>query len=219
MSAALFDSIARIARHEAEARPTAAIGRVTEVHGGDGSPPDHAVTVTLRDSGEVLPRVPVAVGAFGLGLLPDEGDLVLVVFGEGDWHAPVAVAGLYHGDLAPPATAADLLALHLPKGEAEPKLRLELEKTGEALRLNIGDDTSLSASADTIALAVGKITLTLTSKGGGRLELAAGGSTITLKEDGDITIEAKGKLTLLGAELDAKGNSKASLKGATVEIN
>jgi uncharacterized protein involved in type VI secretion and phage assembly len=219
VSAALFDSIARIARHEAEARPTAAIGRVSEVHAGDGSPPDHAVTVTLRDSGEVLPRVPVAVGALGLGLLPDEGDLVLVVFGEGDWHAPVVAGGLHHGELAPPASAASLLALHLPKGKAEPKLRLEVEKSGEALRLNIGEDTSLSATADTIALAVGKITLTLSSKGGSRLELAAGGSTITLKEDGDITIEAKGKLSLLGAELDAKGDSKASLQGATVEIN
>nr|WP_280842957.1 phage baseplate assembly protein V [Pararoseomonas baculiformis] len=166
-----------------------------------------------------MPRVPVAVGAFGLSLLPEEGELVLVVFAEGDWHAPVVLGGLYHAALAPPATDASLLALHLPKGEAQPKLRLEVERSGDALRLNLGEEASLTATADTLALAIGKIALRLTSKGGGRLELAAGGSTITLKEDGDIVIEAKGKLVLSGAELEAKGSGKAALKGATVEIN
>ena len=81
MSAALlFDGISRIARHEAAARPVASVGVVTSIFGNDGTSPDHAVSVKLRESGLVLPRVPVSVGAFGVAAIPSVGELVLVTF-------------------------------------------------------------------------------------------------------------------------------------------
>ena len=45
MTAALFDSVARIAKHEAGARWIAAIGVVVDVFDSDGPIPDHAVSV------------------------------------------------------------------------------------------------------------------------------------------------------------------------------
>ena len=50
-TALLFDGIARIARHEAAARPVASVGVVTSIYGNDGTTPDHAVSVKLRESG------------------------------------------------------------------------------------------------------------------------------------------------------------------------
>lgn len=52
MSAALlFDSITRIARHEAAARPVVCAGTVSNIFPNDGTTPDHAVSVKLRKVG------------------------------------------------------------------------------------------------------------------------------------------------------------------------
>ena len=91
MSSALYDSVARIARHEVNTRATAGVGRVVDIHPADGALPDHAVTVKMRDSGLVLPRVPVAVGVMGFAAIPAVDDLVVVLYLEGDYNAPVVV--------------------------------------------------------------------------------------------------------------------------------
>ena len=54
----LVQTVARLARDEVLARWTTAPRIVRSVHGGAG----HACTVQLRESGLVLPRVPIAVG-------------------------------------------------------------------------------------------------------------------------------------------------------------
>lgn len=220
MIGALYEGVARIARHEAAAAMAgAAIGRVTEVLSGDGTPPDHAATVELRDSGIVLPRVPVAVGAFGLSALPALDDLVVVAFMDGDSHAPVIVGGLYHADHDPPKVPADRLALHLPSGEAEPKLKAEIEGAAPKITITLGSDVTLDIDDTQVQAKAGDVTLTITTAGGGRAEIAAGGSTFTLKKDGDVTLEAMGKLTLKGTEIEVSGQAKVALKGAQVEIN
>jgi hypothetical protein len=100
VSSALFDSVARIARHESRARLGAAAGKVVDVFpAGDGQA-DHAVSVELRDSQVVLPRVPVAVGLLGFAAIPARGELVLILFLDGDANAPVVAGRLYHPDQA-----------------------------------------------------------------------------------------------------------------------
>ena len=124
-TALLFDGIARIARHEAAARPVASVGVVTSIYGNDGSSPDHAVSVKLRESGLVLPRVPIAVGAFGMAAIPSVGELVLITFLEGDYNAPVVIGRLYHPDQNPPKHDEQQIVLRLPVGQRRsgPELR------------------------------------------------------------------------------------------------
>src|SRR5206468_1941148 len=103
MSAVLFDSISRIARHEAQARAVAGIGKVTDVFTANGPQDgDYSVTVQMRDTGLILPKVPVAVGPMGFASIPDVGDLAVVVFMEGDYNAPVVVGRVYQPDIPPP---------------------------------------------------------------------------------------------------------------------
>src|SRR5690606_17769813 len=78
--------IRRIVRQEMLALHLAELGVVQEAHphADKGDDNNHACTVRLRDTGLVLPRVPVAVGRKGLASIPDVGDLVLVQFIGGD---------------------------------------------------------------------------------------------------------------------------------------
>jgi uncharacterized protein involved in type VI secretion and phage assembly len=220
LTSALYDSVARIARHEAAARAVAAVGEVTDALGADGTPADHAVTVKLRDSGLVLPRVPVAVGALGFAALPAVGDLVIVVFAEGDYDAPIVVGRLYHPDLDPPkdATAAKLV-LALPPGEAEPKLKAVIDGDATTIVLDLPGKVKIELAEETVKIAVDELKVTVEAAGGGRVEVAAGGSKVTLKKDGDVSIKAAGNLKLEATEIEISGSSKVKLSGAAVEIN
>ena len=100
----LVQTVRGLARDEVLARWTTAAAVVRSVHGGA----EHACTVQLRETGLVLPRVPIAVGVLGLVALPNEGDLVVVAFNGGDVHGGVVVGRLYderHGAAGPRSRA------------------------------------------------------------------------------------------------------------------
>ena len=219
MSAALlFDSVARIARHEAGARPVVSVGVVTSQFAHEGTP-DHAVSVQLRDSGIVLPRVPVAVGAMGFAAVPAIDDLVLVAFLEGDWQAPVVVGRLYHPDQQPPKHADGQLVLRLPSGAAKPQLACEVTADPAKLMLTLPGDVLVEIEKDKLTLAVGKLRVALEGAGGGRLTAEAGGTAITLKADGDLSLKSPGKIKLEGTEIEIAGSAKVKVSGALVELN
>ena len=94
----LLHTLRGIARDEAAQRWATAAAVVRSVHGGT----EHACTVQLRESGLVLPRVPIAVGVLGAAALPNEGELVLVAFNGGDVHGGVVIGRLYDEKTAPP---------------------------------------------------------------------------------------------------------------------
>jgi len=221
VSGALFESVARIARHEAEARALPAVGRVTDTFGAEGAPADHAATVQLRTSGIVLPRVPIAVGLLGFAALPAAGDLVLVVFLDGDPNDPVIAGRLYTDATAPPPAATDgTAALGLPAGDADPKLRLELATDGTAATLSLGGEVVQVALDDQeLHVTVDEVELTVSKGGGGRLQLKAGSTEVTLKQDGDLTLRTDGKLVLQGSEIEVSGQAKVKISGGAVEIN
>ncbi|WOD39719.1 phage baseplate assembly protein V [Nodosilinea sp. E11] len=221
MSTALYDSIARIARYEANARGVAAVGRVvSQLAAAEGAPsPDHGVTVELRDSGLVLPRVPIAVGALGFAAMPAVDDLVVVLFLDGDVNAPVVVGRLYHPDQNPPVHDNGQLVLHLPSGDSSPKLKLEVKGDTPSIRCELPDNVTLEILKDKVQVTVGEVQLSLQSSGGGRAEVAAGGSKITLKQDGNIVVKAAGDLVLEGTNVEISGSGNVKLRGAKVEVN
>lgn len=224
MSDALFDSIARIARHEAGARATAGVGKVTNVFPGEGPTPDYAVTVEMRDLGLVLPRVPVAAGVLGAAAIPGVDELVVVLFMDGDYNAPVVVGRLYHPDQDPPKHKEGQIVLVLPSGESDPALSLEVEGDTPSIKLKLSSTPvtiEIVEKKVEIALAEGsdQIRVTLQTSGGGRAEIAAGDSKITLKNNGDITVSASGKLKLQGSEVEISGSAKVKVSGGQVEIN
>ncbi|TDE92434.1 hypothetical protein EXU48_12755 [Occultella glacieicola] len=219
MSSALFDSVTRIARHEVSARPAVAIGVVRDVFDGSGAPPDHAVTVELRESGLVLPEVTIAVGALGVAATPEPGDLVVVVFADGDVHAPVVVGRLYHADLAPPEHGAGDLVLRLPAGSSDPNFQFVLRGGDPKLTIGLGPDVRLEADDAMVHLVVGDAEAKLEAAGGGRAEIIVGDATITLTGRGDLELRTTGKLTLQGADVEVKGDSSVTISAPQVKVN
>jgi phage baseplate assembly protein gpV len=219
-AALLFDSVSRIARHEAASRPTACAGEVTSIFPNDVGSPDHAVSVKLRESGLVLPRVPVAVGAMGFAAIPAVGDLVVVAFLEGDFHSPVVVGRLYHPDQNPPKHAGGELVLRLPSGASDPDLNCEVKSDPVSLLLTLPGDVKIQVEKDTITLVVGEVSVKIEAAGGGRLTAEAGGSSITMKKDGDISVSSQANLKLEAASnVEINGQGKVKITGSLVEIN
>ena len=80
----LIDALRAIIRDELAARRPPELGIVTQVYPGDGGAGNHQADLRLRSSGLELSRVPVAVPRLGFSLLPRQGDLVVVLFVDGD---------------------------------------------------------------------------------------------------------------------------------------
>jgi phage baseplate assembly protein gpV len=213
MTSALFDSIARIARHEAAARAVAGVGRVTEVF--EGSRNDHAVTVEMRDTGLVLPQVPVAVGVMGFAAIPAVDDLVVVVFADGEVNAPVVVGRLYHPDQPPPQHAEGQIVLHVPSGD--PKIELDVEAATPSVKLVMGD-VELEILSDSFSVKVGDVTLKAMSSGD-RLEASAGGTSIVMKASGEMTLKTDGNFKLQANQIELQAAATLKLAGAQVQIN
>jgi hypothetical protein len=218
-AALLFDSVSRIARHEAAARPVASAGEVTSIFPNDGTSPDYAVSIKLRESGMVLPHVPIAVGAMGFASIPAVGDLVMVTFLEADWNSPVVTGRLYHPDQNPPKHGGGQIVLRLPSGAEPADLNCEIASDPVSVLLTLPGDVTIEIKEEVISLAAGKIKLTIDAGGGGRMTAEAGGSSITLKQDGDISIQSQSKISLEGSEIEMKAQGSVKISGATVELN
>lgn len=219
MSSALFDSVTRIARHEAGARSIAAIGVVADTFDGAAAPPDHAVTVELRESGLVLPAVPIAVGALGFAATPEPGDLVVVVFADGDIHAPVVVGRLYHADLDPPEHGAGDVVLRLPAGASSPTFEAVLRGGDPKLTVTLGEDVTVEADDTKVHVVTGDAEALLEASGGGRAEITVGDAKVTLTGRGDIEITTTGKITMKGADVEITGDSSVTISAPQVKVN
>jgi phage baseplate assembly protein gpV len=219
VTAALYESVARIARHEAGARATSGIGKVVDLFPAGGALKDHAVSVEMISTGLVLPKCPVAVGCMGFAAIPAVDDLVLVVFMDGDSNAGVVAGRIYHPDLEPPQHDRDQIVLALPAGSDPPDLSLFIKSTEPSVELKLPGDVTIAIEQGKVTITVDQINFTLDSAGSGRAELAAGGSKLTLKQDGDITLESAGKLVLKGTEVEIEGSAKVKVQGSVVEVN
>lgn len=218
MTDLLYDAVARIARHEAEARSWASLAVVTDVHTSVLAGQDHAVTVQLRDTKAVVPRVPIAVGALGLAVTPAVGDLVLVVFADGDPHGGIVAGRLYHRDLAPPKHVDGQVVLQLPPGASTPDIDLLADPATPELTLKVGD-TTVAITGKTATLTIGDAELVLDGNSPAKASLTCGDAALTLDAGGDIVLEAKGKLQLKATEITVDGSGSVKVSGGTVEVN
>ncbi len=218
MSAALYDAVTRIARHETAAHAHIALARVTDTNAAPGAPADHAVTVVLLASQLVCPRVPIAVGALGFAAIPAPGDLVVLAFADGDVNAPIVLGRLYNAELDPPDHDDGQVVLRLPPGDSDPRIDLTADPAVPSVVLKLPGDVTATFAEEKITLAAGDMHVTVDG-GGGRVDVAAGGSKIVLKQDGDVSVEAAGNLTLKGNQVSIEGQVKLKIAGKIVEIN
>lgn len=223
----MVHTIRRIARDEVAHFPAAALGVVKSLHGRNGEP-DYACTVELRETGIVLPKVPVATGLIGVAALPRENDLVLVVFAGNDLHDPVVAGRLYNEAVDPPPNQPGQLVAWLPGGEeADDKtLRLTVKTPGDGTRsieLALGGDVEIKVEIDDqrIRLQVQDAAIMLSQSGSsdGKAELKVGDSSIVVEQGGNVTITASGTLELKANEVKVSGDTSVKVTGQTIDLN
>ena len=220
-------TIRTIARHEVEQRWTSTLALVKSVQGSSATK-KYSCTIELRETGIVLPEVPIASGVIGAVSLPRENDLVVVLFPGGDLHGAVVVGRLYTEEVSPPTHGEGEFVVNLPGDEESTDKRLELRvKTpGDGSRklsltldgsvkveLAIDDESIQLKSQDT------QLTLTQTGSSDGKAELKAGDCKVTLDQGGDVTIEATGTLKLKASKIELAGDASIKIAGQTVELN
>lgn len=221
----VVQSLRRIARHEVMQRNATCLAVVKSVQGG---PDDHSCTVELRETGIVLPKVPIAVGFMGFVSLPAEGDLVVVLFLGGDLHAPVIAGRLYTQKLKSPEHGPGELVVHLPPTAEKDKcaeLRVKTPDDGTRMLtltldgdvkvgITVGDEGLLFETGDV------KIELKQTSASDGALTVTVGKAKMSFDaQAGDIAIETSGKLTLKGQSVEISGDTSVKVAGQTIDLN
>jgi len=124
--------------------------------------------------GPIWARVatPFAGGGYGAFMLPGVGDEVIVCFVNADARFPVVVGSLWNGNAAAPERlggAGDRVDRWTIVGKRGTRVAVVEEQTGQA----------------TIKLSTpGNVSITLTEANGGKIEMQAGGCTVTLDTQG-----------------------------------
>jgi phage baseplate assembly protein gpV len=220
----LVHTVRGIARDEVLQRWTTAAAVVRSVHGGV----EHACTVELRESGLVLPRVPIAVGVLGAVALPNEGDLVVVAFAGGDVHGGIVIGRLYDEQIAPPEHGPGQVVLNLPAGETadDSRLVLTVDVPGDGTRsatLTLGGTVTVSVTIDDggVVVKAGEASLALqqSSSSDGTAKLEVGGSSVLIEQGGDVTVKATGTLTLQATNVEISGDATVKVAGQTIALN
>lgn len=222
----ILHTLRAVAKHELERKSFCELGVVTSLF--DAADDAHCASVELKDSGLVLPRVPVASTVTGAAALPRLGDVVVVLFARGDLSSPLIIAQVYSDERRPPQFDRDRVVLSWPgdaDGDEAKVVRVEVGASDDKRELHVvlgGDlDARLSVSDGTIELACGGVSFKLEHASGsdGKASLTAGGTKVELAQDGDLTLESVGKLTLKAREVVIEGDTKVKLGGQMVEIN
>jgi uncharacterized protein involved in type VI secretion and phage assembly len=220
-------TIRSIARHEVQQRWTSTLGLVKSVQGANGTR-KYSCTVEMRETGIVLPEVPIATSVIGAVSLPRENDLVLVLFPGGDLHAAVVVGRLYNEEVAPPKQSEGEFVMVLPGDEESEDKRLELRvKTpgdgSRKLTLTLAGSVKVELAIDNEGIRLQaqdtQLTLKQTGSSDGKAELKVGDCKVTMEQGGDVSIEATGTLKLKASKIELSGDTSIKIAGQTIELN
>ncbi|HEY0017464.1 MAG TPA: phage baseplate assembly protein V [Longimicrobium sp.] len=225
----IVDTIQAIIRQEMARVRVADLGVVEAVrsHASDGDKDNYGCDVRLKNSNLLLKRVPIATQHVGSVAAPAVGDLVLLTYDKGDVNQPVVIGRLYSDSARPPLNETGEILTRLPLGKDDGHtLQSRLRNVGgeREARLEMAPKVTVMANDGSIQATAGRNEVLIDQPGGsgGTITVSAGRSTITINQDGDITVEAAGSLTLTAnGDLALEGTS-VTLKArgsASVEAN
>lgn len=228
----IVSTIQGIVRQELRRVRVTELGVVEAVYPhSDDDNDNYGCDVRLKNSGLLLKRVPIATGHIGTVAIPNISDLVLLTFDKGDVNQPIVIGRLYNDEDRPPLNNPDEVIFRLPLAEAD-------DKTIKAAIRNIQDSTppreilvemspkiTVRISDGTVRATAGKTEMKLDQPdgSGGTVTVVAGRTKITMNQDGDITVEAAGAmtlkaardLTLEGQNVTIKGQMKTDIEAGT----
>ena len=229
----LYGMIQAMIKEELTRLNIAELGEVTEVfsHESDSDSNNYQVSVSLRDTSLVLPRVSIATQRIGAVAIPNVGDLVLVQFIGGDLHRPIITGRVYNDIDRPPVAQPNEWVFECQDAEESDKRRFaalfpnknSITVNDDEANIEIGDasitiandgNVTIKGTSDFSFEADGNITI----KAGGDIKMEAGGNA-DINAGADLTAEGSMNSTLkAGVSAKVEGSADATLKGAMVTI-
>jgi hypothetical protein len=169
------------------------IGVVTSIfpHATPNDKDNYECNIRLKGTEIELRKVPFATQCIGLAGIPRVGDLVLLVFINGDINAPIAVGRLYNDEDRPPVNDAEEI-VYVPPYKPNSKARRIYLEFPQGMIFKITDE---------------------------EVEIKAGETKIVVNRNGEVSIESKANINVVAegdATLNAKGN--LALKGEMIKI-
>ncbi len=217
----IVETIQAIVQQELSRVRVAELGVVEAVypHSSAGDNDNYGCDVHLKNSGLLLKRVPIATGHIGTAAIPNLGDLVLLAFDKGDVNQPIVIGRLYNDADRPPVNNPDEVIFRLPLAENDDKTikaAIRNHQTNTLPREMIFEmppKITVRITDGTVRATAGKTEMKLDQPdgSGGTVAVVAGSTKITMNQDGDVTIEAAGAMTL-------KANRDLTLEGQNVAI-
>lgn len=218
----LVGTLQEIIRHELRGLRVAELGVVEAVqpHADAGDHDNYGCDVRLKNSGLLLKRVPVVTGHIGTAAIPNVGDLVLLAFDKGDVNQPLLVGRLYNDRDRPPLNHPDEVIFRLPLQEADEKtikgaIRNHQDQSPpREIIFEMPPKITVRITDGTVRATAGQTEMKLDQPGsgnGGTVTVMAGRTKITMNQDGDVTVEAAGAMTL-------KAERDLTLEGLNVKL-
>lgn len=226
----IVETIQKIVRNELRAVGIAELGVVDAVsaHKEDDDNDNYGCDVRLKNTGLLLKRVPIMTGHVGSAAIPNIGDLVLLTFEKGDMNQPIVVGRLYTDDDRPPVNTGNELIMHLPlHAEDDKAIKTAIRNIAEndpprEMLAEMPPKITVRITDGTVHATAGKSEMKLDQPdgGGGTVTVLAGGTKITMNQDGDVVVEAVGDLTLrANGAMELQAGTNLTLKaGANAQL-
>ena len=206
----IVETMRVIAQRELHKVHLPTLGVVTSIfpHSNASDKDNYECNVRLKNTELELRKVPIASQCIGLAGVPRVGDLVLIVFINGDINAPILVGRLYNDEDRPPLNSAEEI-VYVPPYETNSKVRrIYLEFPGGMIFRVTDDEVDIKA---------GDTKVIITRNGDVVIESKANVNVIA---DGDATLKSKGKMTILGKNIEIKSDKDLNLKsGSDMKMN
>jgi uncharacterized protein involved in type VI secretion and phage assembly len=201
MTSGLIDSAAN--SEEPQERRIYGVSRARVVNNRDCDG-YHRVQIEIAWLPDVRPWARVAAAMAGPNrgayFIPQVEDEVLVVFEDGDIRLPYIVGGLWNAQDRPPAEQPE---------DAENR---------RMIRTGAGHEISFDDSARSICIVNCEGHKIEINRDEIKIEMEGESASITMNDDGDISIEANGTLTLQGREINIEAEQRLNLSGPRIAI-
>jgi len=181
------------------------LGVVTSIfpHSSGGDKDNYECNVRLKNSDVELRKVPISTQCIGLVGVPRVGDLVLLVFVNGDINAPIVIGRLYNDEDRPAPSKAEEVVYVPPYARNPDVRRIYLEFPGGVIFRITDDEVDVNA---------GETKVIIQRDGDVIIESKA---NINVKAEGDATLKSKGNMTFSGSSVKIESEKDLNLKSGT----
>jgi uncharacterized protein involved in type VI secretion and phage assembly len=206
----IVETVRGIAQRELDKLHFPTLGVVTSIfpHATANDKDNYECNVRLKNEDVELRKVPISTQCIGLAGVPRVGDLVMIVFINGDINAPIIAGRLYNDEDRPPLNNAEEI-IYVPPYKANPKVRRIYFEFPQGMIFKITDDEVDIKAGETKVIVLRNGDITISSK-----------TNVSVVAEGDATLKSKGNMTISAASIKIESDKDMNLKsGSDLKMN